>query len=165
MAVIWSTDENSWFSFHVFTTVDTDNAATEQGFPIDLKRIRLTPGVRGVQDYHITTQRMYHVGGATLSLEIGDITTSKEDALVGSGDFSLTMGCDVSAALQRSDGQAILLSDRWTSIYDNISIGDLWGQSWIVEGTVVHRLHEGGISRCFPLIVKNQTKILLCRRI
>ena len=51
----------------------------------------------------------YQVGESTLSLEFGDITTSKADVLVSSDDSYLTMGGGVSAAIRRAAGQGILL--------------------------------------------------------
>jgi O-acetyl-ADP-ribose deacetylase (regulator of RNase III) len=57
----------------------------------------------------ITKQRTYQVGVSTLSLECGDITSSKADVLVSSDDSYLTMGGGVSVAIRRAGGQGILL--------------------------------------------------------
>ena len=57
----------------------------------------------------MSQRRTYQVGGSTLSLEFGDITTSKADVLVSSDDSYLTMGGGVSAAIRRAAGQGILL--------------------------------------------------------
>ena len=54
-------------------------------------------------------RRTYHVGKSTLTLEFGDITSSKADVLVSSDDCYLTMGGGVSAAIQQAAGQSILL--------------------------------------------------------
>jgi O-acetyl-ADP-ribose deacetylase (regulator of RNase III) len=57
----------------------------------------------------VTKRRMYHLGRSTLSLEFGDITSSKADVLVSSDDWYLTMGGGVSAAIRRAAGESILL--------------------------------------------------------
>lgn len=53
--------------------------------------------------------RTYQVFMSTLTLEFGDITTSKADVLVSSDDCYLTMGGGVSAAIRRAVGQSLLL--------------------------------------------------------
>ena len=55
------------------------------------------------------SSRTYQVGTSTLSLEFGDIITSKADVLVSSDDSYLTMGGGVSAAIRRAAGQSLLL--------------------------------------------------------
>jgi O-acetyl-ADP-ribose deacetylase (regulator of RNase III) len=57
----------------------------------------------------MSQKRVYHVGASTLTLEFGDITTSKADVLVSSDDCYLTMGGGVSAAIRRAAGGGILL--------------------------------------------------------
>lgn len=54
-------------------------------------------------------QRTYQIGPSTLSLEFGDITTSKADVLVSSDDSNLSMGGGVSASIRRAAGQGILI--------------------------------------------------------
>lgn len=54
-------------------------------------------------------QRTYQVGGSTLSLRFGDITSSDAEVLVSSDDSYLTMGGGVSAAIRRAAGHGILL--------------------------------------------------------
>lgn len=56
-----------------------------------------------------TKRRTYQVGRSTLSLEFGDITSSKADVLVSSDDWYLTMGGGVSAAIRKAAGESILL--------------------------------------------------------
>jgi O-acetyl-ADP-ribose deacetylase (regulator of RNase III) len=56
-----------------------------------------------------TYQRTYQVGASTLSIEFGDLTTSKADVLVSSDDSYLTMGGGVSASIRRAAGQGILI--------------------------------------------------------
>jgi O-acetyl-ADP-ribose deacetylase (regulator of RNase III) len=53
-------------------------------------------------------QKTYLVGKSNLTLEFGDITTSKADVLVSSDDAYLSMGGGVSAAILRAAGQQII---------------------------------------------------------
>jgi O-acetyl-ADP-ribose deacetylase (regulator of RNase III) len=53
-------------------------------------------------------QRTYLVGKSNLTLEFGDITTSKADVLVSSDDAYLSMGGGVSAAILRAAGRQII---------------------------------------------------------
>ena len=53
-------------------------------------------------------KRTYKFGTSQLTLEFGDITTSKAQALVSSDDYYLTMGGGVSAAIRKAGGNAIV---------------------------------------------------------
>ena len=53
-------------------------------------------------------KRTYKFGSSQLTLEFGDITTSKAQALVSSDDYYLTMGGGVSAAIREAGGNAIV---------------------------------------------------------
>lgn len=53
-------------------------------------------------------KRTYKFGASQLTLEFGDITTSKAQALVSSDDYYLTMGGGVSAAIRRVGGNTIV---------------------------------------------------------
>ena len=54
-------------------------------------------------------QRTYQIGHSKLSLEFGDITTSRADVIVSSDDSNLSMGGGVSASIRRAAGQGILI--------------------------------------------------------
>lgn len=56
-----------------------------------------------------TPRRSYTIGSSTLSIEFGDITTSRADVIVSSDDSDLSMGGGVSAAILRAAGQSLLL--------------------------------------------------------
>ena len=43
-----------------------------------------------------------------LTLTFGDLTTSNADALISSDDYMLKMGGDVSVAIRRAGGEAVL---------------------------------------------------------
>lgn len=53
-------------------------------------------------------KRTYKFGASRLTLEFGDITASKAQALVSSDDYYLTMGGGVSAAIRKAGGNAIV---------------------------------------------------------
>ena len=65
--------------------------------------------VRQQEKFSMQPSRTYQVSMSTLTLEFGDITTSKADVLVSSDDSYLTMGGGVSAAIRRAVGQSLLL--------------------------------------------------------
>lgn len=53
-------------------------------------------------------KRTYKFKESQLTLEFGDITTSKAQVLVSSDDYYLTMGGGVSAAIRKAEGNAIV---------------------------------------------------------
>lgn len=57
----------------------------------------------------MTNRRTYRFDESQLTIEFGDITTSKAQVLVSSDDYYLTMGTGVSAAIRKAGGNAIVL--------------------------------------------------------
>jgi O-acetyl-ADP-ribose deacetylase (regulator of RNase III) len=101
-------------------------------------------------------QRTYLIGKSQLTLEFGDITTSKADVLVSSDDAYLSMGGGVSAAILRAAGQQIITD---SSKMVPVKLGDvvLTTAGALRAKYIFHAVTIGDGTMSHDEIVKNST--------
>jgi O-acetyl-ADP-ribose deacetylase (regulator of RNase III) len=112
----------------------------------------------------VQKQRTYLVGKSQLTLEFGDITTSKADVLVSSDDAYLSMGGGVSQAILRAAGRQIItdsskmvpakLGDVVLTTAGALNAKYIFHAVTIGEGTMSHdEIVKNSTHQCIRLMV------------
>ena len=107
--------------------------------------------------------RTYRFGKANLTVEFGDITTSKAEIIVSSDDNYITMGGGVSGSILRAGGQEILLDaakkvpaqlgDVVVTTAGGLNAQYIFHAITIGPGEkALEQVLESAISRCFELL-------------
>jgi O-acetyl-ADP-ribose deacetylase (regulator of RNase III) len=102
----------------------------------------------------VQKQRTYLVGKSQLTLEFGDITTSKADVLVSSDDAYLSMGGGVSQAILRAAGRQIITD---SSKMVPAKLGELTTAGALNAKYIFHAVTIGEGTMSHDEIVKNST--------
>src|SRR5580704_10350233 len=110
--------------------------------------------------------RSYQFGRSRLTIEFGDITSSKAQVIVSSDDYYITMGGGVSASILRAGGQEIMIdaSKKVPAKLGEVIVttaGRLQAQyvfhaitieQYADRGGVAKDIVRNSVSRCFDLL-------------